>query len=88
MKRRDFVRWSAGTALTLPFASRWAFGAGAPDVMARTLTGEPVAIAASEVDQLAASLRGRVLLPGSDGYDAARKLWNGMVDRNPGLIAM
>ena len=83
MKRRDFVRWSVGAALAAPLGTRWAFGAPAADVMAKTLSGDPIAIAAGEVDQLAASLRGRVLLPGNDGYDSARKLWNGAFDRHP-----
>jgi FAD/FMN-containing dehydrogenase len=88
MKRRDFVRWSVGTALADAAGPRWAFGAQAADVMARTLSGDQIAIAASDVAQLGASLRGRLLLPSSDGYDAARKLWNGAFDRHPGLIAM
>jgi FAD/FMN-containing dehydrogenase len=39
------------------------------------------------VSALAASLRGELLRPGHDGYNAARVLWNGMIDRRPGLIA-
>ena len=31
--------------------------------------------------------RGEVLLPADDGYDAARKLFNGMIDRHPALVA-
>lgn len=34
-----------------------------------------------------AGLRGDLLGPGDRGYDAARKVWNGMVDRRPALIA-
>lgn len=30
---------------------------------------------------------GRVLAPADDGYDEARKIWNGDIDRKPGLIA-
>src|SRR5262245_26435115 len=88
MKRRDFVRWSVGAALAVPFGTRWAFGADAADVMAKTLSGDTIAIRAADVEQLAASLRGKVLLPGNDGYDAARRLWNGAFDRHPGLIAV
>src|SRR5205823_3472657 len=32
------------------------------------------------------SLRGRLLQPGDEGYDAARHLWNGMIDKHPALI--
>jgi FAD/FMN-containing dehydrogenase len=87
MKRREFVRGFVGAALAYPLGTRWASGAQASDVMAKALSGDAVAIAAGDIDQLAASLRGRVLLPGNDGYDAARRLWNGMFDRRPALIA-
>jgi FAD/FMN-containing dehydrogenase len=35
---------------------------------------------------LRSKLRGSVALPGQDGYDAARTIWNAMVDRRPGLV--
>ena len=31
--------------------------------------------------------RGEILLPADEGYDAARKLFNGMIERHPALIA-
>jgi FAD binding domain/Berberine and berberine like len=86
MKRRDFVRLSAGAALAVPFATRWAFATGASDVAARTLAGETVTLTGTDLSNLAASLRGSVLLSGDAGYDTARKLWNGMFDRHPALI--
>jgi FAD/FMN-containing dehydrogenase len=36
--------------------------------------------------ELKGSTRGEVLLPGDDGYDQARKIWNGMLDRHPAVI--
>ena len=33
------------------------------------------------------NLRGEVLCPGDQGYDEARKVWNGMVDKKPSIIA-
>jgi FAD/FMN-containing dehydrogenase len=38
-------------------------------------------------ERLASSLDGDVLAPGDGGYDAARAVWNAMVDRRPRLIA-
>jgi FAD/FMN-containing dehydrogenase len=33
------------------------------------------------------SFRGEVTLPDDPGYDAARAVWNGMIDRHPALVA-
>ena len=41
----------------------------------------------SAVDGLAAALRGRLLRPADAGYDDARRVWNGLIDRRPALIA-
>src|SRR5690242_96268 len=35
---------------------------------------------------LAERVRGPVLMPGSPGYDEARTIWNGLIDRHPALI--
>src|SRR5215510_1998039 len=37
--------------------------------------------------QLQAGLRGELLLPGDDRYEETRKVWNGMIDKRPALIA-
>lgn len=39
----------------------------------------------SAVDALRASLRGRLVRPGDADYDSVRAVWNGMIDRRPGL---
>jgi hypothetical protein len=33
------------------------------------------------------SLRGELIQPGEEGYDGARKVYNAMIDRRPGVIA-
>lgn len=37
-------------------------------------------------DTLPATFEGEVLVPGSPGYDAARAVWNGAVDRRPAYV--
>lgn len=37
--------------------------------------------------ELRSKMRGDLLAPGSEGYEAARKVYNGMIDRRPALIA-
>jgi FAD/FMN-containing dehydrogenase len=41
---------------------------------------------AAAVEGLAAQLRGQVVQPSDTSYDAARSLWNAMIDRRPALI--
>jgi FAD/FMN-containing dehydrogenase len=38
-------------------------------------------------DELARRLRGEVLRPSEDGFDAATRLWNGMIEKRPALVA-
>jgi FAD/FMN-containing dehydrogenase len=40
-----------------------------------------------DVRDLATRFRGELLGPEDGGYDAARRVWNGMIDRRPALIA-
>jgi hypothetical protein len=39
------------------------------------------------VEGLRATLRGELLRPGDEAYDAARLIWNGMFDKKPAVIA-
>jgi FAD/FMN-containing dehydrogenase len=39
----------------------------------------------ADVSRLRNSLEGQVMLPGDEGYDSARRVWNAMVDRHPAV---
>jgi len=44
------------------------------------------AIGAEGVEELRALVAGEVVAPGDGDYDAARRVWNWMVDRRPGAV--
>jgi FAD/FMN-containing dehydrogenase len=43
-------------------------------------------LAEEVVSTFKTGLRGTLLRPGDEGYDAARKVWNGMIDKKPSFI--
>ena len=55
------------------------------------MTQSPTAISNSltqeDIAELSASFNGALLRTGEDGYDQARSVWNGMIDKCPALIA-
>ena len=53
-----------------------------------TLAAETFApIDSSHISAFRDNVPGRVLGPNDDGYDAARQIWNAMIDKRPALIA-
>lgn len=53
----------------------------------RTRTGGQIVLEEAAAQKLKASLRGELLRPGDATYDETRKVWNGMIDHRPALIA-
>src|SRR6266511_2426519 len=53
-------------------------------ILCRMITKQNVSIAG---DELRTRFRGALLRPGEEGYDEARCVWNGAIDRHPALIA-
>jgi len=44
-------------------------------------------VSESRISEFATGLRGKLIRPGDGDYDDARRVWNGMVDKRPALIA-
>jgi hypothetical protein len=93
MKRRHFLQSSlaAAVAASLPTGRALAAALAAMtevsgDVDAVTGAGAEVTLERAAVQELSDALRGRLLLPGFDGYDTARRVLNASIDRYPALI--
>src|SRR5215472_7946199 len=57
------------------------------DLLIATMDGAGKILKDSAVQVFRDALRGAVLTADDAGYDDARKIWNGMIDRRPALIA-
>ena len=55
-------------------------------VTALSIDGTDIGVKGEAVESLAGRMRGSLLRPESEGYDEARRVWNGMIDRHPALI--
>ena len=52
----------------------------------KTFGGRVATVSTAEIAAFRNQLRGKLLLASDDGYDAARRVWNGNVDRRPSVI--
>ncbi|MGD8347222.1 MAG: FAD-binding oxidoreductase [Lysobacterales bacterium] len=94
MKRRRFLSQSiaATVAATLPARSLWAESLRhtptevTGNINAVTGDGAPVTLARAAVQEFSDSLKGKLLLPGIEGYDEARLLINPDFDKHPALV--
>jgi FAD/FMN-containing dehydrogenase len=57
------------------------------DLLVTTAEGADTVLTEAEVATFKAHLRGPLLRPGEAGYEEARQVWNGLIDRRPALIA-
>ncbi|NCF73957.1 MAG: FAD-binding protein [Gammaproteobacteria bacterium] len=95
MDRRRFCRTAlaAGIAASLPLLK--ACGRSEPPVATTantsirgiSLDGAEIELERAAIRELGDSMTGPVLLSGHPDYNGARKIWNGMHDKRPALIA-
>ena len=94
MDRRQFCR----TTLASSFAAAYPFLAGCErsvpvatkadtSIAGVSLNGTEIELEKAAIKELGDSLSGSVLLSGHPEYDSVRKIWNGMHDKRPALIA-
>jgi hypothetical protein len=81
-----------GAAVSLPIGRSMSAPSVSPqpvpaDLRAVKLSGAETTIERAALKDFRASLHGTLLEPGEQGYDAARRTWNGMIDKHPALIA-
>ena len=94
MNRRQFCSRvaAAGFAAAYPVPGPWHRRALAAteantSIAAVSLDGTAIQLERAAIKELGDILSGPVMLTGHPQYDEARKLWNGMHDRRPALIA-
>ena len=57
-----------------------------PITMKNNDNGQTV-VTENQLEEFQSNFRGDVFHAGTHGYDTVRKIWNGMFDRKPGLVA-
>lgn len=90
MRRRAFCMSAAAAlgAAAFPFGRAFSVATAiTADIEAVRGDGRRILLPGSDVEDFRAGLRGQLLLPGAAGYDDARKIFNGMFDRRPAMIA-
>jgi FAD/FMN-containing dehydrogenase len=93
MNRRHFCRGSLAAAVAASLSSGQAFGSilqaltqVTSSINAVTGEGGDVVLEQAAVQELSDSLRGNLLLTGSEAYDQARRVLNKSIDKYPALI--
>ena len=94
MDRRAFIRSSLSAAVAASIPNAHALAASLlhtptsvpSDIDALTSDGAEVTLPQAAVQELSDSLKGPLLLPGSQAYDQARTLFNPAYDKRPAIV--
>lgn len=92
MDRREFCRGALAAGVTLAIPGFTACERGVRDtsgarIPAVSLSGGEIDLERAAVQELADAMTGPLLLSDHPEYDRARRIWNGMHDKRPALIA-
>ena len=94
MNRRKFCRTAVAASVAASFPALYGCDRGTPvateantSIRGISLTGTEIELERAAIQELGESMSGPVLLSGHPEYDGARKIWNGMHDKRPALIA-
>ena len=90
MQRRAFCASAIATigATALPLGRVFSAVASiVADIPAVTGDGRQIVLSGSDIEDFRAGMHGQLLLSDMAGYDDARKIFNGMFDKRPALIA-
>ena len=86
MRRRQFIATSLALTASVAFRTPNAWAAPSDDLPILSRLGKPLLLTRAEVDEFRAALHGPLLLRGNEGYEQARRIWNGAFDRHPAAI--
>ena len=95
MDRRNFVRTAIATGIAASYPLLGACSRSEPPVASTantsirgiSLDGAEIELERAALKELGDAMTGPVMLSGHPDYDGARKIWNGMHDKHPALIA-
>ena len=94
MNRRQFCKTSvaAGVAATFPLLAACGDKATMAvevdtSIAAVSLDGSAIELEKAAIKELTDAMQGPVMLADHADYNSARKIWNGMHDKHPALIA-
>jgi len=91
MNRREFCNSTLAASLAAAYPVLTGCQRGPrvadTDIAAVSLDGAEIVLKKSAVNELAGSFSGPIILSGHPEYDSSRKIWNGMHDKRPALIA-
>jgi hypothetical protein len=94
MDRRKFVKSTLAASVAATFPALSACGEKAKvateaeaSIRAVSLDGAELELTKAMIREFGAAMSGPVMLSEDPGYESARKVWNGMHDKHPALIA-